>query len=117
MRKLILAAMLALAPLPAMAAELLMFDAEGCYWCDRWIDEVGDYYHETREGNAAPLRTVSLDNPMPVDLIWLRGVRASPTFVLIEDGREVGRIVGYHGEQAFWRRMENIFRGLAVQRL
>ena len=110
MRNLFLAIVIALAPLPAMAAELLMFDARGCYWCERWMSEVGGYYHKTREGQRAPLRVVSLDRPRPADLRWLRGVQGSPTFVLVDRGREIGRIVGYPGEEAFWMRMEGLFR-------
>ncbi len=108
MRPLFLVLLLTAAPLPAFAADLLLFEARGCYWCDRWKDEVGDYYHLTREGHAAPLRVVSLDRPTPPDLTWVRGVRASPTFVLVDRGREIGRIVGYDGEQAFWRQMTGI---------
>lgn len=113
MRHLILAMAIAFAPLPAFAAELLMFDAKGCYWCDRWKQEVGHYYYQTREGNAAPLRMVSLDRPMPRDLSWLRGVRASPTFVLVDRGREIGRIVGYRGERLFWAKLETMLRSRA----
>jgi hypothetical protein len=29
-------------------------------------------------------------------------ITASPTFVLIDDGREVGRITGYPGADFFW---------------
>ncbi len=116
MRQLIFAMILTLAPLPAWAAELVMFDAKGCYWCDRWMDEVGDYYHKTREGQAAPLRVVSLNKPKPSDLSWLQNVRASPTFVLIDNGREIGRIIGYPGEHLFWMRMESVFRGLQSYR-
>jgi len=115
-RRFVLAMMVVLMPLPAMAAELLMFDARGCYWCDRWKSEVGGYYHGTREGRTAPLRRVSLDRRLPPDLSWIRGVRASPTFVLIHRGREIGRIVGYTDERQFWARMDGMMRGLAQHR-
>ena len=110
---------MACAPMGAMqadAAELLMFDTDGCFWCQMWKDDVGGYYHKTREGRTAPLRIVDLDAPMPPDLRWLRGVRASPTFVLIDDGREIGRIVGYPGEDRFWMLMAIEMRKLAGQR-
>lgn len=111
MRHFFLALVLALAPLPAMAAELLLFEANGCYWCDRWKSEVGRYYHKTREGQVMPLRIVSLDRPMPADLSWLRGVRASPTFVLVDEGYELGRIVGYRNEDRFWMRVGKLLGG------
>ena len=116
MRRLILAFSLALAPLPAMAAELLMFDAYGCMHCELWKDDVGAYYHKTREGKSAPLRIVSLDEDRPEDLEWIEGIRFSPTFVLIDDDREIGRIVGYPGEDLFWMNMETVFRKLGSKR-
>ena len=31
-----------------------------------------------------------------------RGVIYTPTFVLIDDGREIARLIGYPGEDFFW---------------
>ena len=106
------ALLVCLSPMQARAAELLMFDAWGCMWCERWKEEIGVYYHKTREGKRAPLRIVSLDDPMPDDLDWIEGVRASPTFVLIDGEREIGRILGYPGEDLFWMLVEKHFAEL-----
>lgn len=35
-------------------------------------------------------------------LAALPGILYTPTFVLMDGGREVGRIVGYPGEDLFW---------------
>ncbi len=112
MRHLLLAMGFGLAPWAATAAELLMFDAYGCMHCELWKDDIGVYYHKTREGKSAPLRIVSLDEKRPEDLDWIEGVRFSPTFVLIHNDREIGRIVGYPGEDLFWMNMETVFRRL-----
>lgn len=91
-----------LAGLPARAADLVMFDRLGCAWCARWDREIGAIYPRTPEGQRAPLRRVSLDNALPPDLQLASPVRYSPTFVLMENGREIGRITGYTGDYAFW---------------
>lgn len=91
-----------LSPLAAQPAELVMFREPGCPWCERWDAEVGVIYHKTDEGRAAPLRRVLMDQPRPADLSHIEGVRYSPTFVLMDRGREVGRILGYPGESHFW---------------
>lgn len=91
-----------LAPVPVRAAELVMFEAGGCAWCRTWNAVIGPVYPRTEEGRIAPLRRVDKDGPRPDDLRQIEGIAFTPTFVLIEDGREVGRITGYPGEDFFW---------------
>ena len=87
---------------PLSAAELVMFEAGYCEWCELWHEEVGVVYHKTPEGTSAPLRRVDLHASRPVDLAAVKGLRYTPTFVLLDRGREVGRIPGYAGEDHFW---------------
>lgn len=96
----------------SFAAELVMFDRQGCPWCARWEAEVGPVYPKTPEGQKAPLRRVSLDNPVPADLKFDPPIRYTPTFVLMHEGREIGRIVGYMGDDAFWGLLGTIVRRL-----
>jgi hypothetical protein len=84
------------------AAELVMFDRAGCAWCLRWEKEIGPIYPKTEEGRRLPLRQVSLDRPLPADLALATPVRYTPTFVILDEGQEIGRITGYIGEYAFW---------------
>lgn len=89
-------------PAPAESAELVMFEAPSCEWCEVWDDEVGVVYHKTSEGRLAPLRRISIHGSRPADLAPIAPVHYSPTFVLLDGGHEVGRIVGYPGEAHFW---------------
>jgi thioredoxin-related protein len=102
--KAIVAAFIALAsisPAAADALELVFFERPGCIYCVRWEREVGAVYPLTEEGRKAPLRRVNLaDGPPPLKLV--SPVIFSPTFVLMKDGREVGRITGYMGDAMFW---------------
>ncbi len=87
----------------ADAAELLMFESDDCIWCATWNEEIGPIYPKTTEGQRAPLRRVDIHAARPNDLRDIEGVRFTPTFVLTDDdGREVGRINGYPGEDFFW---------------
>jgi hypothetical protein len=86
----------------AQAAELVMFERAGCVWCRKWDIEVGSIYPKSAEGQRVPLRRASLDQLLPPDLILTPPVFYSPTFVLMHEGRELGRITGYQGEEAFW---------------
>jgi len=87
---------------PAAAAELVMFEAAGCPYCARWNREVAPVYPKTVEGKRAPLRRVDIAAPRPADLAAIGGVVYTPTFVLMDGGREIGRIVGYGGDEIFW---------------
>lgn len=84
------------------AAELVMFESDSCEWCEAWHKEIGPIYPKTVESQAAPLRRVSIEEPMPADLTDIRSIHYTPTFVLMENGKEVGRILGYPGEDFFW---------------
>lgn len=87
---------------PAQAAELVMFEQQGCEWCQIWHSEIGPVYAKTAEGRKAPLRRVDIFDPVPDDLKHIEPGRFTPTFVLLDNGREVGRIRGYPGEDFFW---------------
>lgn len=86
---------------PSTAAELLMFEQPGCSWCRRFDAEIGPIYAKTDEGRQAPLRRVALGGDT-APLALAAPVRFTPTFVLVDDGREIGRITGYMSEDAFW---------------
>lgn len=84
------------------AIELLMLEQQGCYWCERWDDEIGVVYHKTIEGNKAPLVRIDIHSPISEKYANLRPGSFTPTFVLWDDGHELGRIRGYPGEDFFW---------------
>ncbi|WP_248304727.1 transcriptional regulator [Breoghania sp. L-A4] len=86
----------------ARAAELVMLEQQGCEWCAMWHEQIGPIYPKTEEGRRAPLRQVDIHAPMPDDLSEIRSDHFTPTFVLVEDGVEIGRIRGYPGEDFFW---------------
>jgi thioredoxin-related protein len=84
------------------AAELVMFTRAGCEWCAAFEREIAPVYGKTDEGRRAPLRRVDLDAARPADIAFIDVERLTPLFVLIENGREIGRIRGYPGEDHFW---------------
>lgn len=98
--------------LPAAAAELLMFEEAGCPWCRAWDRDIGDIYDKTTEGKRAPLRRIDVHGPMPEGLTLTSRPRITPTFVLIDEGRELGRIEGYPGDELFWWLMSDLMNKL-----
>ncbi len=87
---------------PAAAAELVLFEAADCVWCEAWNTEIGEIYPKAAEAQIARLRRVDIHDERSADLAAVRGIVYTPTFVLMEGGKEVGRITGYAGEAFFW---------------
>lgn len=79
-----------------------MFEQPGCIHCAAWDREVAPEYPLTEEGRAAPLRRLQLRDRLPEGLTLVSPPVFTPTFVLVEDGVEAGRIEGYPGEDFFW---------------
>ena len=88
---------------------LLMAEETGCYWCARWNEEISHIYPKTSEGQTAPLQRYDLHSETP-DVEFVQRVRFTPTFVLVQDGAEVGRIEGYPGEDFFWGLLTMMFK-------
>ena len=91
-----------------------MYDDPGCPYCRQWRREVGKAYENSAEGRRAPLRTVQLRGPKPSDITLTSPVNVTPTFVLVEDGREVGRMIGYGGPDFFWSKLDVMMRKLTA---
>jgi hypothetical protein len=89
----------------ADAAELVMFRRDGCPWCAKWDREIGPIYPKTEFGKRAPLRMINLDRHADAAIVH-RPIIYTPTFVLAENGKEIGRIEGYPGNDFFFARLE-----------
>ncbi|MGE5164800.1 MAG: hypothetical protein ACM3IH_12355 [Sphingobacteriales bacterium] len=101
-------------PITAIAAELIMFEQAGCAWCQTFDREIAPIYPKTAEGQRAPLRRVNIDYPLPPDLTFIAMERLAPVFVLVDKGRELGRIRGYPGEDHFWGLLGVLIKKLDV---
>lgn len=96
----------------AMAAELIMVEETYCEWCERWNEEIGVVYDKTPEGKRAPLRRVDQSDGMPEGITFKSRANFTPTFILVEDGVEIGRIEGYPGEHFFWPLLGQLLKKL-----
>jgi len=100
-------------PAAAQGAVLVMLERHDCPWCRRWLREVGEEaWNRSDLGRRAPLRRVDVARGLPEDLAGLRNWRFTPTFVLMAEGREIGRITGYQSDWAFWQQAEALLARL-----
>lgn len=93
-------------------AHLIMIEEPGCAFCMRWRNEVEPGYLRSDEGRLAPLVRVPRDDPAARRLTR---IAYTPTFVLVKDGREIGRIVGYAGAELFWWQLKPLIDLLATE--
>ena len=96
------------------AAELVVFESTMCEWCEVWQEEVGETYWKTSEARLATLRRIDIDDGIPGNLSNIANVQFTPTFVLVKDGKEIGRIVGYPGESFFWQLLSQLLNRISV---
>lgn len=101
-------AALALSYAKAGATELVIFERTGCGWCARFNKEIAPIYMKTDEGRMAPLRRIELDQTRPADLAAIDPGAFTPTFVVVDEGREIGRIRGYPGDAFFYGLLDRI---------
>ncbi len=113
--RIILAAMLGLSLSTALVhaeARLMMVEEQGCPWCERWKAEIGPIYPKTAEGRIAPLFKVMIRDPLKDGITLNSPPIYTPTFILLNDGHEVGRIEGYQSDEFFWWFMETMIKKL-----
>ncbi len=104
-------------PFTALAeTRLFMAEEQGCAWCERWHREIAGIYPKTAEGKAAPLVRYDLHSETPEGVSFKNRVHFTPTFILVEDGVEVGRIEGYPGEDFFWGLLSMMMDNAGIQR-
>lgn len=118
MKALLVAVMLMFAT-PTLAAELLMIHSPTCVFCQAFMKDTRPGYSESEQAKTYPLRIIDISLFMNRE--WLRQqtrdgaikpIRGTPTFIVWDDNREMGRIVGYSGSELWYRRLDNIISNL-----
>ena len=105
----VLCTVISLAPVASFAEiKLLMLEQPACEWCELWDAEVGVIYAKTAEGKRAPLMRADIFDPLPKGIELSRRARFTPTFILLRDGTEFGRIEGYPGEDFFYGMLQRM---------
>jgi len=93
---------LVVTPSQVTAAELLMVEQPHCPYCDRFNEEIGGFYAKTDEGKRAPLVRLQMHEAWPEQYSKVKQASFTPTFILVHEGEEVGRLNGYQGDEFFW---------------
>ena len=96
------------APASAPPVELLVFERADCTYCRVFRRDVLPQYRQAVREDAVPLRFVDIDKSDLGSLALKRRIDTLPTAVLMKNGSEVDRIVGYWGPTNFFIMLSHI---------
>ena len=89
--------------------ELVFITSDHCPLCQAWERDVGRIYDSTPYAQHATLRRIDFTEIAFVLPKLKDAVVGTPTFLIFEDGFEIGRIEGYQSsEMFFWALSEYI---------
>lgn len=94
--------------LPGSRLELLVVEVDNCIYCGLFRRDVASTYKTSVRAKAVPMRFVDLNAP-DVDRLSLKSpIDSVPTVLVVENGREVGRIAGYVGPEIFFHSLSRL---------
>lgn len=101
-----------------ITTELLMIESDDCPYCRKFDREIADIYPKTSEGRRAPLFRHRLGDKLPNKYasIDISSSTMTPTFILIENKKEVDRLVGYNSDEFFWFLLNDLFTKLPTKK-
>lgn len=101
------------APIPAtpVTMELVVLEAPGCTYCGLFRRDVLPSYQASERAKEMPIRFVDI-NDDAANALGLDGpVDVVPTFVVLKNNSEVGRIPGYTGPELFFHTINHLIAG------
>lgn len=90
------------AALPGNRFELVVIEVDNCIYCGLFRRDVAPTYTASDRAKAVPMRFVDINAPDVDRLSLTNPIDSVPTVLVLENGREVGRIAGYVGPEIFF---------------
>ena len=94
------------------ALEVLVFEHPDCTYCLVFRRDVLPKYRDAVRADVAPLRFVDIATGDTASLGLNSRIDTVPTAVVMRDGREIDRIVGYWGPTNFFKLLTHILARL-----
>lgn len=92
--------------------ELIVIEAEGCIYCQIFRRDVLPAYEISKRSQQVPLRFLDINEAEAGKMTLSEPVAIVPTVVLVERGREVSRVTGYVGPEAFFHSVNQMMSGV-----
>lgn len=92
--------------------ELVVLEVDGCIYCNVFRQRHLANYKASRQGKKIPIRFVNINDPAVGNLGLSQPVGIVPTFVVLQNNQEIGRIPGLVGHHDFYRAIDHITAGV-----
>jgi thioredoxin-related protein len=87
---------------PLDSLELVVIEADGCIFCQIFRSDVLPSYEASEQGKQMPAHFVDINDMEATHIEFKGAVDIVPTFIVVKDHHEVGRIPGYVGPENFF---------------
>ena len=87
---------------------MLMITDKNCLYCIIWEKQIGKIYPKTDIAKKFPLQRIEVKNFINYKKYDLKKTNITPTFILIKNTKEEGRIEGYTNPEMFWWQVDEI---------
>ncbi len=96
---------------PTPNLEMVVLEVPGCIYCNVFRRQLLPTYKSSKQAKRIPIRFVNLNDPALAEIGLTQPVDIVPTFVILEDNHEIGRIPGYMSRHDFFRAIDYILSG------
>lgn len=97
---------------PSGRLQLIVMEAPGCIYCGVFRRDVLPSFAASERGKELSVRFLDVNDLERANLTLETSIDIVPTFVLVQDLREVGRIPGYVGPAAFFQSISHLLSAL-----
>ena len=94
--------------IPTSPFELIVVEAKGCVYCAIVRRDILPFYESTERGKQVPMRFVDINELEASQLETTGPIDTVPTIVLFKDHKEIGRMTGYLGPDAFFHTVDRL---------
>lgn len=88
---------------PRSAFEVVVFEADNCNFCETFRSDVLPLYKSSKIGRETPIRFVNVSHSDETKMGLSGAITMAPTVVVMHQGQEIDRIVGYTGPINFMK--------------
>lgn len=98
-------------PTAGRQLEMVVLEIKNCIYCNVFRQRILPAYQASRQARRMPVRFVDINDPALADIGLTQPISVVPTFIVLEDNEEIGRIPGLVGHNEFFRALDHITGG------